>query len=837
MLSSLLLATVLGAGAPRAEAADPATEAEEARVREQRRLDLLDRARAAVRPGDPTAGGMDDIEDVLDQEGPRWEVVAPEAVARARRLVGGGGEPGLIRQGAVLFRWVTTGAGLPRLVLREVEKPDAEALAITLDELVVLEDAADASETRAALLRRLVPAEVDVARQPDGQVLVRVPGPAPVVDPATDPAPDPDAEPAVVPDVDAVPALRGITGGYPWPPPAEGTVPPASPPPSPILQDEMASPWCRPWLRLRKVQLAERRRAWEAERPSRGLENEDRIRRRQERMERMRQQVKRLEDRRLIVLRGLDQMVEVEDALVTAGGLRAFEIEDLEASLAASAPPPLPEGAEGAPEDALPEDVRAQRATEQAKLEKRRVEQWVGQQELRLLYITARRASERLAIQDEALVVAREEERIATEAHALFLEELNRIRRERQLGRLQAQAFELRREQDMAAAGSTREDPALAAAWRARGELAAVLLEQNALLRQLVTLRQEVEVLVNTVRTDEAPGAPAASTSPATTAPSGEAPVEDVDPTTRALTLLAQTTASSLSSKRVALALDHLDVLPRETVASLFAAADERVETLAATERIRQATVDLANRFDATVAAVDAAQSAVLLAATQARTERTVHRVAERHLRKNVAEPNVSSFQRAREGIEQQVDIARERSAELRAFRAVLGDLGTRSLGIRVERTLTGDALRSAWSDTRWGAERALAWITFQGDDHLGTFVTANWLMLVCSLLLVLACLVGVRLLRRVIDRWLDRKASTIPALLRIGVSPTGESAEAKAARDRLEAERKVVEAAVLEQASGRDAKATPAATVTSVPADAPVVPGDTPPSPPAGPR
>ena len=794
-----LLASLLPGAVGRRALADPAPVVDDAKAREQRRVDFLERARAAVRPEDPAAGGMDDIEAVLAREADAWALVAPEQVERARELVGTEEAPGQVRQGAILYRWVTQGQGLPSLLLVDPESGGKDVAKLALGKLDQLASPETLGEEGADLLKRLLTAELDVARRPDRQVVVET----------TD-----DQGPA---GGDAVPALRAVQGGYPFARDAGGSSLTALPH-SPLLADEMISPWSRPWLRLRKVQLAERRRVWSAEKPSRGLENEERVRRKQERVDRLRKEIKSLEERRALVLAGLDQMVEVEQDLVTQGGIRAFEIEDIESRLEGAAPPPSPGGepeGDPAPPQGSDEDRR--------ELEKLRVAQWVGQQELRLLYITARRANERLAILDEGLVIAREEERIASEILATFVEELNRIRRERQLGRLQAQVLQLEREQQLAEKNAAAGEGPSAAAWSSRRQVVAELLEQNGLLRDLVSLRQEVEALVQGPRTDETANKPEAA-KPA----SGEIGAAAVaaaasDPRAQALDVLRKTTASTLGPKRVALALEHLDALPAEVVASLFAAADERIEQLAAAGQVSAQLQGLQTRFEEQAAELDSAMRGLQVKADAApRWERSTHRSMLATWRKGVVEPNVAAFQRAREGVEQQVKLAGERSSALQGLRRELGNLGTRSLGIRVERSLTGEGLRSAWDDVQSATGRAVSFVTFQGDYHLGTFVVDHITGLLLTLVLIAACVLAVRLSHRAIDRWLDRMAQTVPALRRVGLSPTAETADAKAAAERIEAEKKAVEEAALRKASGEDAAKPPARPEEQAPAAAP---------------
>jgi len=166
--------------------------------------------------------------------------------------------------------------------------------------------------------------------------------------------------------------------------------------------------------------------------------------------------------------------------------------------------------------------------------------------------------------------------------------------------------------------------------------------------------------------------------------------------------VLRKTTASTLGPKRVALALEHLDALPAEVVASLFAAADERIEQLAAAGQVSAQLQGLQTRFEEQAAELDSAMRGLQVKADAApRWERSTHRSMLATWRKGVVEPNVAAFQRAREGVEQQVKLAGERSSALQGLRRELGNLGTRSLGIRVERSLTGEGLRSAWDDVQ----------------------------------------------------------------------------------------------------------------------------------------
>lgn len=807
--------------APSAGAADePQTD----RVKEERRRDLLQRARASVDPETLDQSVLADLQRTLATEGSRWERFAPDAIPRARLLVGSPERSGLLREGAALSRWLTRGEGVRWFLLREPEPPRRERMRLAMSPSgpVQWRDGAEAPLDEVPLdeaaLAQLAQFELDVERRSDRQIVLH------------------DANGA-----DAIPLLRTIEAAYPLAPPPNARRD-WTPAPAPLVIEELQAAHSRTWLALRRLQSEERRRRWSEERPVRGLEDEERVARRAARRTRSQAEVERLLARRERVRAALDQMVDVEARAITDAGTRAFQMESMEAAAAAAKAATAPAPTEGATSgegaallEAGDDHVPAPEAPVDPELEKLRVLQWVGQQELRLLYITARRTSERAAILDEAIAIAREEERVAAEVAALFDEELNRMRRERQLGRLQADAYDLERDrrdaEDALASADERGTPL----WAARIAAYEPLQTLNGVLRELVGMRQEIERVVNPQPASPA-GVPAAAaatppvapTAPpvpspppangsSASAPNTQSPKTEEDATTRALETLAGTNANGLGRKRVALALELLDRLPASTVASLHAAADERLEAFAALDGFRGRLLALDARAQTAQAVAEAA-----LRTLEQRASGTWHTHAfhARRMRRNLLEPHATAVRSTREGIERELATAAEQRTVLASFRTQLGNLGTRSLAIRARRTLTTQELERAAQDIDRFAGDTKLWVLGRGDSHVGTFLQKHGWLLAACLVVLAATWLGARWGRRAIDRWLDRQSAVRPELRRADATVKNESAEARLVKERLEAEHRAVEAAALESASG-DGRVVPSAAPAAPAADA----------------
>lgn len=529
-----------------------------------------------------------------------------------------------------------------------------------------------------------------------------------------------------------------------------------------------------PWLRLRALQAKERAEAYAKESPTPGLVDESTVR------EKTRRAVERGEEADGFA-RARDAQIARLDALVLAGkdvrkelGALAGRI-DVSKRGAGAPPAPAPTAPEASPALSVPElAVRELEAQEALK-----------SLELRLLFWAALRADARARLYDGAAQLARTEALAAELAAARFTDELQRARRERQLDRLDYEAGEFAASLDEVRrplvdphAPARPED----AAWsRAAAEVYEALLALNGVVRDAVRLRRL------TARSD----APAGDR-PAPAAPTVAATASDD------LVVYRDPEAAGLDVAYADGALRELRRFDRDLVTRNHAAAVRRIAALRVRLRATEDRAAVSARFERAAAAA----TARIEAAKAVAPPRALWRFGEFDSALRQARIDHAD---AVAGIDAEKARLTAQLAALTRLRDALLDQGPRSFGIRVDPEVNPDVFAEDAEHAGAHLEEGWRWLTFRGDEHLGTFARAHAWALAGLASAALLCFVGVRRLRRWISARLDRVVLD-PAAPVAGASVEEEREAVAEKKVQETAAMKAAEAAVLQEVSGAPA-------------------------------
>jgi hypothetical protein len=845
----------LGAARP-APAGDDAAEAQRRFEREQ----LISRAREGVNPSNREAGGLEDLEAWLQKRHDRFREIAAKDQTAARELheaeiiLGAGKtDEGLIRQGAVLYRWLagqvdaSRGERPPELELvDDGHKPPtrepwpaakvAEAVRKAAEAAAAGKppaggaapkpfDYLDEKDRKLILQDRL-----DVARTPEGDVALR--------------------------GIDALRRQEQIARGR-GPAPATPSASPYDVPPLTDLcltgPDELDLGICRAWVEARERQVAPRVRAYQADVPAPGLIGEGTLREKQARAQRYRDEVAALEKARASTEAALDRMVQVERRLTEVAGRLGFDIEEarghlktLEHRAAAAAAPgkegakpgeakPGPDGSakpgeekpdttkppkeepgkekpgkekpakdetpDGGTGPAAGDGAQAAPPTPEELEEAHRVvdrlelSEVVGAQRLRLLWITVRRADERLRLYAEAIRQAQDEEASARTAAQHYEVELNRVRREHQLDGLLSEEARLTTKLAQAEAHAKGEPAGDHGLWQAYAGLLRDLIDVNRATRGAVGLRRELEQRSKPPRVEQAPA------SSATPAAEGSAdPIQRWRDPRNALRD-AKDAADALA------ALSEPGWTP-ELVAEHFRVVDERIQALAGALEVVRGVPDLkARETDAAGRTRLGLEKLTRLLESGAGTFKTRRDLRYwNRLRQRDLVKDESAFHETLKGIEDMRRKVREDMAVFERYRARLMDLGSLSFAIRVHRTLDGERLGAAWDDVRGAAARTGRWLALEGDENAGTFVAGTWTALLACLGVLAGSLLLVRFGRRALDHVLRRMATRVPALRAEPVTVRAEEAQKRREQAMQEAAARAAEEEALREVSADQA-------------------------------
>ncbi len=712
--SVLLLALLLPlVGVTTAHANEDEGAADEARTyaREQ----LLRSARISVNPANREAGGLDELKQTLATNAERYRELAPEVYARALQLLGSGEEPGLIREGARLYRWLASAPAEGEGAEGPAESPTGYAgLRAAGQAWQGLVERAQASPT----------AEIANSLWLDPRVLALVDG----------------RELEVVEKRAAVDA--------------------------------------------RGAEVAERVRAFQAAEPPRGLLIDSTVAEKARIAQSLRKEAEDYEARAQATSEALDRMARAERLLKVDAGRLGFLIDEIRGK----------EG-EDAKGDQPPSD-------ELAKLQ---LEEIVNQQLLRLLYIAARRADLMRGHFEEMESHAKEEALAAEEMSQAFEAELSRMRRESQLQRLAAHAADLERALEeanqQAAEGPEGERPV----WKVYAGALDHLRDVNRLTGEAVALRRGLEARAKPDCADDDEGClpPDAPEEAPPAAESPEPAPEASDPLRRFRNPREERIDPNYVRDAAAMLDDPGWDAP--LAAQHFVAVDDRIQALEGALTLVRDTASLRARFAAADKAAEEGLSQVFeRAGAQGMQWYWYVRVRER--REKILEPDRTAFLETVRSI----DVERERIGEelvlFRDYRRQLLDLGSRSFQIRVQRTLDPERLEAAYDDLDATVERTGRWITFQGDDHAGTFVQRNWLMLLACLGVLAVSVLIVRVGRHRLDGMVRHMATHVPALRSEPVTVRAEEAQARREKAEQEAAARAAEEEALRQVSKEEA-------------------------------
>jgi hypothetical protein len=730
---------------------------------------LVDRARQSVDPAHPDAGNIEDLRKTLFELQTAIELVpfaerAPQTAAQlelAIALLGTPESPGTIREAAGFWRWMAgVGDVQPVLELADPEN-DATRIPYSAEPPDVPapaapqagdEEAGDAErpEPQGPSQHQLDQWTIKIVRGPDGAVL----GPR-------------------VKWLLWLPSAKAR--------PAEKTLVPLA-----LTQpDEIADGMSRRWLDAREKQVTPRVEAFKAEQPSTGLVNDGIVAQKLQRVNAYAARIARVEKARAGATEALDRLVIAERTLQDEAGRIGFELEEAKRKAETGG-------------DAAAQGVLAQL----------RLREIVLEQKLRLLYLTVRRAALRMELQDVALRQYKEESDAAKLAHQRFDAELSKLRRARQLDRLASETRALGERHDEAHARAEKEDEPERALWTAYDHALEALIELNATTTAAVRMRRALERSATAPTGGAAPASEAAAGAAGAAAEKGaKAPGGGFTTAEDPLRRFRDPKPGSLDASFVRDAtalLDHPD-WDAHLAASHHDLVRRRIEALETALQGIKGRATLEARFQEAVAgaqkALEEAKALGLKGKDPYRWRTWVWRLERQNL-----QPNVSAFKETMAGIEEgRLQVEKELAA-FRAYRKRLLGLGSRSFGIRVQRELDADRLGDAFGDTAGGLRDVGRWLSFQGEEHLGTFVARNWAALLGALALLIGLFFAVRLGRRGLDRVVRRLASKVPQLRAEPVTIRAEEAEAKRGKAVLEAAARQAEEAALRAVSKDEA-------------------------------
>ncbi|MHC5010315.1 MAG: hypothetical protein ACYTG6_05105 [Planctomycetota bacterium] len=411
--------------------------------------------------------------------------------------------------------------------------------------------------------------------------------------------------------------------------------------------------------------------------------------------------------------------------------------------------------------------------------------------EIRLLYATALRTDERLTLLDQLILAAGNEAGAAEGARDRFQTRLTVLRQERRLDRLEHEARTLR--QSRRWAESRAKAPGV---WQDRLAAVDAVLALNAVVQEAVRRRRS---LSESQREAPAPppSGPPPSTAPGDDSEEGETVVDPIAlhraPRSRTWTL------DTIRQSQEALAAHGF---PRDLVAEHHEVADETISALRAALDATGGLNDLSARFEQAKAAADAALAKLTPRDYFARTARLAP----------TRDIDVSDFGEAIASIEAERGKIRERIVALQAYRHALENQGRDSFGVRINRDLGANDLGRAFGETTDALENAGRWLSFEGEDNLGTWARRNWLGLLAFLAVIAAGFLLVRYGRRGLDSWLERRASRTRELRWTGASMREEREMAKERKAQEKAAAEASEEAILREAEGAGEEARPLA-------------------------
>jgi hypothetical protein len=560
--------------------------------------------------------------------------------------------------------------------------------------------------------------------------------------------------------------------------------------------EELERTICKEWIEAREVQVPLRVKRYGAEQPSKGLVNEGIVAQKAKRSKAYADRVAAVAAERATMRGSIERLIDTERALLEEAGRLGFEIEEAKRS------------AGEAPDGAASE-----------KLARLQLEEIVGEQKLRLLYLTVRRAALRMQLYDESLRQWKDESDAADAAFQRFEAELSRLRRIRQLDRLGSEARTLKQRHESAHKQAEDPEEAERPLYQAYDAALEALIVVNRTTAEAVQTRRAIERLTKPEQVARegsggltpapapgAPGEPAGGEEAASAPAPGPGPAATPDPLRR----FRNPTHGAMD---VAYVRDAAEMLGHPDWDADLAARHhdvvaDRIHALERALRTIDGTRVLPARFEAAAAtAAKALDKTAELGRASSQASRWRQWI--RWLRQKALETNVNAFNETMAAIDEartQVD------EELRAFReysSQLLDLGSRSFTIRVQRELGGERLGAAFDDAADTVEQVGHWVTLRGESHVGTFLAGHWWKLLICLAVVVGSVLAVKLGRKALDRVARHMATRVPQLRAEPVTVRAEEAEVRREKAVLEAAAKQAEEAALKAVTKGEAART----------------------------
>lgn len=811
----LLPATVRADEDPKTAAESEKARAEIAAARYAREL-LVRRALESVRPDRMEEDGVARMREEIKERRKEFLAIDRDAIEQADDLIDGEPGRGLIGEAARLYTWMahvppppTTDPTArlappdlryPVVIYKDTgQRPDFAAFVPRPDEEALPPDEkASLALARRQASARLRSKRLDVRRRADGTVEVGDSDGMRFLDLALQSIRS--GKTTEKEDADSMPATRlALTDRH-----------------------ELSSRMSEAYIAARALQVRERLAEFSADIAPSGLVSERAVEEKQERAEQFQADVETLERRHRAMEESLDWLVWAERELASELGSLGYALEEAKAAVEAEKQaaaarareadearkaaeakaadePDAPKDGDGTgsaddgAEDAGEGEAALVQTPAQTRLVALQLQEGVLKLKMRLLYLTVHRAVLRRQLYDRAIELAKEEARGATDVAERYRSELNRMRRERQLERLDYEETKLGLL--LTDATSRAEDPAHAnrELWVLWKQALESLRNVNRLTMKAVRLRRGFESKLSPART-------ATESAPPDAGETADDPLRRFRHPDR-----VAFDEKYVEDARQALPDPAFD---KSLVALHYRVVSERLDALdeALALVADDHLVEAALRREADAA--DAAMTSILEKATAltAVDERESWQASVTEARKEDFDTTRMAFEETLRGLEEKAAEARSLRDACEKLKSELRKLGPRSFGIRVQRNLDGENLGAAFGDMQSTLAAAGRWVTGQGDDHIGTFLAARWAWILGSLLVVAASLLFVRQARRGLDLAIGRMARAVPALRFEPVTVRAEEAHAKREKAEQDLAAKQAEAEALRLVSKEEA-------------------------------
>jgi len=501
---------------------------------------------------------------------------------------------------------------------------------------------------------------------------------------------------------------------------------------------------------LRLLQSDERNKALQSDRPQPSLVDDAMVREKAADVARYGELIERHGKRGAGIRTHLDEMVDHLDAWKTQAALLAGEIAERRRAL-------QPPGEE---------EPDAQVEARDLSLRLAQARETLATLDISLLYQAAVRARDRLELLGQLTRAASEEHTAAEQVHIRYSMALTALRSTRRLDRLRSDSRSMQRW--IAAEGADTPSEGSTGAKRLAAYRA--LLDVNEIVQEAVRRRRLIAPGGASIRSEPPEGAESDREDEAAV---GEGP--------RLSALVLEPQKASWDLKYVEIARRELvdprfhDVFDTSLVADHFTAVSDRIGALIDAYQISRDEDRLRTEFETANAAAETALGQL---------QYDVLTVSVRKLPLILSAAN-EDFAGAMDGIAEQRAQNRERLNALVGYRRLLIDQGTRSLLIRIDRSVTDSTLGEALRDTGRVLDSAGEWASFQGEQHAGAFLKDTWKRVLLLLVALVIVLLAARLGRRTVDRWIERK---LVAYAEMDISGASVREELERARERRDA-------------------------------------------------